>query len=132
LLTFADGCVASFHTSWTQWKNLFSFELFGSTGALCVEGLAGSYGPQRLLYYRRKTEGGAPEVSEERFSESDLSWQREWQDFVSAIVDQQTWLGTIEDGIGAMATVDALYRSAAAGQPVAVDASETATRNGDD
>ena len=126
LLDFANGCVASFHTSWTQWKNLFSLEIFGGRGALCVEGLGGSYGPQRLIRYRRKREGGVPDASEESFAGPDLSWQLEWQDFVRAIDEGSTCLGTAADGVAAMATVDALYRSAAAGAPVTVRAASAA------
>ena len=36
------------HVSWTQWKNLFSFEIFGKEGAINVEGRGGSYGPQKV------------------------------------------------------------------------------------
>jgi predicted dehydrogenase len=120
LLDFANGCVASFHTSWTQWKNLFSFEMFGTQGALCVEGLGGSYGTQRLLHYRRKPEGGAPDLAEQTFDGPDCSWKLEWQDFIHAICGEGVCLGTAKDGIAAMAMIDALYRSAAAGVPVAV------------
>jgi predicted dehydrogenase len=120
LLHFANGCVASFHTSWTQWKNLFSFEVFGTRGALCVEGLGGSYGTQRLLHYRRKPEGGAPVLVEETFVGPDCSWNLEWQDFIKAIRGDGVCLGTAHDGVAAMAMIDALYRSAAAGEPVAV------------
>ncbi len=123
LLDFANGCVASFHTSWTQWKNLFSFEIFGTQGAVCVEGLGGSYGQQRLVYYQRKPQGGVPEMTEESFEGLDRSWQLEWQDFVRAIRGESACLGTAEEGVAAMATIDALYRSAAAGVPVAVPAS---------
>jgi len=120
LLEFASGCVASFHSSWTQWKNLFSLEIFGSLGALCIEGLGGSYGPERLIHHRRKVEGGVPDSSEESFSGPDLSWELEWQDFVRAIAQGGTWLGTAADGVAAMTTIDALYRSASAGVPVSV------------
>lgn len=125
LLDFANGCVVSFHTSWTQWKNLFSLEIFGSRGALCVEGLGGSYGPQRLIYYRRIPEGGVPDVSEQIFDGPDLSWQLEWQDFVRAIGGGGTCLGTADEGVAAMAIIDALYRSAAAGTPVTVQAASS-------
>jgi predicted dehydrogenase len=120
VLHFTNGCVASFHTSWTQWKNLFSFEVFGTRGALCVEGLGGSYGTQRLLHYRRKPEGGAPDLVEETFDGPDYSWNLEWQDFIQAIRGGGVCLGTAEDGVAAMVMIDALYRSAAAGEPVAV------------
>jgi NAD(P)-dependent dehydrogenase (short-subunit alcohol dehydrogenase family) len=40
------------HVSWTEWKNLFSLEVYCRTAKLQVEGLVRSYGPQRLRIYR--------------------------------------------------------------------------------
>lgn len=48
------GQTALMHTSWTQWKNKFSFEIFGESGYLIVEGLGGSYGTETLRIGRRK------------------------------------------------------------------------------
>src|SRR5271168_820918 len=62
LLRYASGAVASCHTSWTQWRNLFSLELFGQAGSLCVEGLSGSYGDQRLTIALRTAQGGPPDI----------------------------------------------------------------------
>lgn len=120
LLNFAGGRVASFHTSWTQWKNLFSLEIFGTEGALCVEGLGGSYGSQRLVHHRRKPEGGAPDLIEESFDGPDHSWAAEWRDFVGAIKGEGSCMGSADDGVAAMAIIDALYNSAATGVPVSV------------
>ena len=44
--------VAWLHASCTEWKNLFSFEVFGRDGKLQVDGLGGSYGTERLSFYR--------------------------------------------------------------------------------
>jgi predicted dehydrogenase len=121
LFRFASGTVASFHTSWTQWKNLFSFEIFGDKGSLSIEGLGGSYGIERLVTAVRNPVGGAPSTKEEVFDGPDLSWQLEWQEFVRAVTDETTYFGTPEDGIAAMRLVDALYRSARAGTPVGID-----------
>lgn len=115
LLRFAGGAVASIHTSWTQWKNLFSFELFGRLGSLSLEGLAGSYGNQRLTCALRKPEGGAPEMKEETFEGTDRSWELEWREFIEAVEDGRPYMGTPEDGVAAMSIIDALYRSAASG-----------------
>ena len=60
LLRTAAGQTAQFHTSWTQWKNRFSFEVYGRDGYLRIEGLGGSYGPETLTIGRRRPEGGAP------------------------------------------------------------------------
>ena len=112
LFRFADGAVASFHTSWTQWKNLFSLEIYGQKGSLTIEGLGKTYGVERLTLAIRKPEGGAPEMEEMVFDQPDFSWQLEWEDFVNAIETGSPYLGTPEDGVAAMRMLNALYRSA--------------------
>src|SRR5690606_1168434 len=67
LFRFADGAVAQLHVSMTQWRNLFSFEVYGETGSAAVEGLGGSYGPERFTLARRNLRGGVPEIEEEVF-----------------------------------------------------------------
>jgi predicted dehydrogenase len=47
LLRAKDGGIVQFHTSWTQWVNRFSFEIFGRAGCVAVEGLGGSSEPRR-------------------------------------------------------------------------------------
>jgi len=118
LLRTADGRVAQFHTSWTQWKNCFIFEVFGRDGYVRVDGLGGSYGPERLEVGRRKTEGGAPEIEVLDFPGPDLSWQAEWQEFTSAIREGRQPLANGEDGLQAMRLIAAVYESARTGQVV--------------
>ena len=48
LLRTRSGQIASIHCSWTQWKNLFRFEIFGRDGAILIDGLGGSYGRETL------------------------------------------------------------------------------------
>ena len=115
LLRFSEGALASFHTSWTQWKNLFSFEVFGTLGALSIEGLGGSYGVERLVTAIRNPGGGVPVMEEECFDGPDVSWEREWDEFMGAVEGGQTYWGTPEDGVGAMAVIDTLYRSSRTG-----------------
>jgi len=54
----AEGKTAFMHTSWTQWKNHFTFEIFGEAGYLIVEGLGGSYGTETLRIGKRKLVNG--------------------------------------------------------------------------
>jgi predicted dehydrogenase len=118
LFRFASGAVASFHTSSTQWKNLFSFEVFGERGSLNIEGLGGSYGTERLIVASRKPEGGVPVTEEESFEGLDLSWQAEWADFIRAVTEKRAYWGTPEDGVAVMTLIDALYRSERSGVPI--------------
>ena len=85
LMRTAAGQVASLHVSWTQWKNMFSLEVFGRDGYAVAEGLGGSYGEERLVLGRRPPEGGAPEEQLRRFPGPDRSWSREWEAFVDAV-----------------------------------------------
>ncbi|MBT5060296.1 MAG: Gfo/Idh/MocA family oxidoreductase [Gemmatimonadetes bacterium] len=121
LLTMTGGQTASLHVSWTQWRNLFSLELFGRDGYAQVEGLGGSYGEQRLTLGHRRAAGGAPEESSQVFAGVDRSWNAEWDAFVRAIDGESTLAAK---GISAVETLDcigAIYRSAAtAGSPVSI------------
>jgi len=115
LFKFSNGAIASFHTSWTQWKNLFSFEIYGQKGSLTIDGLGKSYGVERLTITLRKPEGGVPDVEELVFDQPDQSWELEWQDLISAIETHSPYLGTPAEGVGAMQMLHALYQSAQTG-----------------
>ncbi|MBI4445346.1 MAG: Gfo/Idh/MocA family oxidoreductase [Acidobacteria bacterium] len=115
LLQTSGGKVASLHTSWTQWKNRFSFEIFGEAGYARVEGLGGSYGDETLTVGKRRSEFGAP--VEERFvyHGEDESWKEEWREFKKAIECGTVPLGSGEDGLAIAQLVEAIYRSSSAG-----------------
>ena len=85
LLRTAGGQVAHLHASWTEWKNLFSFEIFGRTAKLAIDGLGGSYGTERLTFYKMKPEMGPPEIETWEFPGPDLSWDAELQAFAEDI-----------------------------------------------
>ena len=57
-LRTSTGVTAWLHASWTEWKNTFSFEIFGRDGKLQIDGLGGSYGAERLTHYRMLPELG--------------------------------------------------------------------------
>ena len=62
--------IAFLHASWTEWKNMFSFEIFGQKGFLAVQGLGGHYGPERLVVGVRREAGKVPHIEEKWFSPS--------------------------------------------------------------
>ena len=59
----AAGQVAWLQVSCTEWKNLFSFEIFCKKGKLQVDGIGGSYGTERLTLYRMLPRMGPPETT---------------------------------------------------------------------
>lgn len=100
-----------FHVSWTQWKNLFSFELFGASGSIHVQGLGGSYGPETLELSLRNPKGGKPDVTNFVYPEEDTSWQLEWQDFKKALQTRTSPSGGGIDGWKANRVIAAIEKS---------------------
>jgi len=85
LLETARGQVAFLHASWTEWKNLFSFEIAGRVGKLEISGLGGSYGVERLTWYRMSPEMGPPETMAWEYPMADDSWDAECAAFLEDI-----------------------------------------------
>lgn len=103
------GQVSSIHTSLLQWKNLFSFEIFGEEGFFEVEGLGGSYGVEKL-HFCPKRYGKPFEVTTTEYRGGDKSWFLEWEEFVAAIQEGREPLGSAEDGKEAMRLVFEAYQ----------------------
>ena len=102
---------ALLHVSWTEWKNLFSLEVCCHSAKLQVDGLVRSYGPQRLTIYRMRPELGPPEVEELNYPDEDLSWEREWSNFVGAIEadDERALSGDLNDARYAWQQIETAY-----------------------
>lgn len=117
LLRTPGGAVAQLHSSLTQWKNLFHFEIFGTEGYAIAEGLGGSYGLEKATF--GKKDFNAP-FSEEvvEFRGEDPSWKLEWEEFLKAVKTRQQPLGNGQDGLKAMELVSAIYQSAKMGKVV--------------
>ena len=72
-----SGAVAWLHASCTEWKNLFSLEIYGRVGKLQIDGLGGSYGIEKLTHYKMKPEMGIPDTEVFEFAGGDQSWNLE-------------------------------------------------------
>jgi predicted dehydrogenase len=111
ILTTKDDVTASFHVSWYNWRNIFSFEVFGTDGYLRIEGLGGSYGPESLEFGLRKKEGGRPDVQTFSFPDEDISWRQEWLNFKASCSHRQPTVGSGIDGLRANEVVQAIAES---------------------
>lgn len=110
LLENADGNVAFLQASCTEWKNLFSLEIYGKTGKLEVSGLGGSYGPERLTFYRMLPEMGPPPTQAWEYPMADDSWEAEWEAFLEDIrLNRQPSPG-VADAQAALRAVTEAYR----------------------
>jgi len=106
--------VAFLHASWTEWKNLFSFEIFGQTGKLELTGLGGSYGVERLAYYRMLPEMGPPETTIWEYPMPDTSWEQEFAEFVEDIRLGRQPAAGLADAWAALRIVERVYEGSRA------------------
>jgi len=111
LLRNSSGVTCSVQVSLVEWKNKFHFEVAGELGTLLVEGLGGSYGPERLTIIRRPERFGVPEVSTQEFDNPDQCWVDEWAEFLAAIREGRAALGDAADSLAALRLVEACYRA---------------------
>ena len=110
MLRTATAQMAFLHVSCTEWKNLFSFEIYGRAGKLHVEGLGGSYGTERLTVYRMLPQMGPPETEAFEFPGADASWALEFAEFLEDIrLDRQPGAG-LADARAALAIAEEVYR----------------------
>jgi predicted dehydrogenase len=108
----AEGKMAWLHVSCTEWKNLFSLEIYGRHGKLHWEGLGGSYGPERLTYYKMLPEMGPPETSVWEFPGGDESWKIEMTEFFDDIRLKRTPVPGLKEARAALTVVEQLYAKA--------------------
>jgi predicted dehydrogenase len=109
LLETAGGQVAFLHASWTEWKNLFSFEIAGRAGKLEISGLGGSYGVERLTWYRMSPEMGPPETLAWEYPMADDSWEAECAAFLEDIRLRRQPQPGIADAQAALRVIEHIY-----------------------
>lgn len=114
-LRTAGGQTAWLHVSCTEWKNLFSFELYGRHGKLAIEGLGGSYGLERLTFYRMRPEMGPPDTTTWEFPRGDDSWERESAAFIDDIRTGREPSPGLAEGLRTLRVVAEIYRLSAGG-----------------
>jgi predicted dehydrogenase len=106
---------AMLQVSWTEWKNLFSLEIFCRTAKIQVDGLTRSYGPQQLRIYRMGPELGPPLLEEVAYADVDDSWAAEWEHFAAAVAaaDGRPLLGDLSDARAVWTQVEDAYATGA-------------------
>ena len=110
LLKTAKKQTAFLHASCTEWKNLFSMEIYGKLGKLDLSGLGGSYGVEKITWYRMLPEMGPPETTTWEYPMGDDSWAVEIAEFFEDIrLDREPSAG-LRDAQAALKVVESIYR----------------------
>lgn len=105
-----DGRAAWLQVSCTEWKNMFSFEIYCRDAKLAIDGLGRSYGTERLAYYQMLPEMGPPDTTIYEYPRGDNSWKDEFEEVVSAIEKHEPlFMGDIHDAYEALKVVETIY-----------------------
>jgi predicted dehydrogenase len=111
LLRTATGQTAFLHASCTEWKNTFSFEIYGKNAKLDINGLGGSYGTERITWYKMLPEMGPPETIVYEYPMADDSWEREWMEFEKDIREGREPEPGLEAAQAALRIVEQIYKN---------------------
>ena len=110
-----DGLVASLHSTMTQWRHLFSFEVFLEKGYVVINGLltsSGTYGDEVMAIATNRTAAPSAAWSDEehiRFNVNN-SWRYEIEHFFKAIQENASIkVGNSQDVLKLMKLTDRIY-----------------------
>jgi predicted dehydrogenase len=109
-LQTAGGQTAWLHVSCTEWKNLFSFEIYGRNTKLHIDGLGGSYGVEKLYHYQMKPEMGIPDTKIYEFPGPDESWCIEMSEFEEDVRKGRTPDAGLREARAALQVVEEIYK----------------------
>lgn len=109
-----SGATVSLHASWTQWRKKFTWEIYGESGYIAIEGLGGNYGIETL----RTAKNCRGKLSEEErlvfpprrdFEDPDSSLFSLWQEFVTSIKSKTLASPSGKDAFNALNVIEKIY-----------------------
>ncbi len=109
LLKTAKQQTAFLHVSCSEWKNLFSLEIYGREAKLHIEGLGGSYGVEKLSFYKMLPEMGPPDTTIWEYPRGDNSWALEFAEFLEDIRLNRMPSANLFDARAALKVVEKIY-----------------------
>jgi predicted dehydrogenase len=109
ILTTGLGQCAMLHATWTEWKNMFSFEIVGKLGKIAIDGLGGSYGLEQIAYHKMLPEMGPPETVIWQYPFPDQSWEKEFEELLRAIEQGRQPQGGLSQAIEVLRLIDIIY-----------------------
>jgi predicted dehydrogenase len=110
-LRTAGGQCAFLQVSCTEWKNLFSMEIYGRGGKLAIDGLGGSYGIEKLTCYQMLPEMGPPDTTSWEYPRGDRSWALEFAAFADDIRGGREPDPGLPAARAALHVVESIYRT---------------------
>tara|TARA_S200000501_G_scaffold376465_1_gene431493 strand:- start:847 stop:1854 length:1008 start_codon:yes stop_codon:yes gene_type:complete len=109
ILKNTENQVAFLQVSCTEWKNMFSMEIYGKLGKLDISGLGGSYGLEKITFYKMLPEMGPPETCSWEYPMSDNSWSIEIQEFFNDIKRNRVPSPNLTDAYQSLKIIQKIY-----------------------
>jgi len=110
LLKTSGSQTAFLHVSCTEWKNLFSLEIYGRNAKIHIEGIGGSYGVEKLSFYKMLPEMGPPDTTIWEYPRGDNSWALEFSEFLEDIRLRRMPSANLLDARAALEVVEKVYK----------------------
>ena len=109
LLKTIQKKAAFLQVSCSEWKNLFSLEIYGQNGKLDLSGLGGSYGVEKISLYKMLPEMGPPETTSWEYPMEDNSWEVEMNEFYEDIINDRVPSAGLRDAYEALKIIETIY-----------------------
>jgi predicted dehydrogenase len=112
-----NGMAASLHSTMSQWRHLFSLEVFMEKGYMVLNGIITStmsYGEEVLSIAKNRSAAPAATWKDEVKTQyiDDHSWRYEMEHFFNAIRnDTEVTIGNSADALKLMTIIDEIYKS---------------------
>ena len=104
-----SGNIAFLQASCTEWKNLFSMEIYGQTGKIEISGLGRSYGLETLTFHKMLPEMGPPITENWNFPEPDDSWAVEMGEFLDDLRTGSNKSDNLDSSLEVLRVIGEMY-----------------------
>jgi predicted dehydrogenase len=104
-----SGSIAFLQASCTEWKNMFSIEIYGQTGKIEISGLGRSYGLETLTFHKMLPEMGPPITETWDFPEPDDSWAAEMREFIDDLLTGSNKSDNLESSLEVLRVIGEIY-----------------------
>jgi len=104
-----SGCIAFLQASCTEWKNMFSLEIYGKKGKLDIYCLGRSYGVETLTLHKMPPQMGPPISEVWNFLEPDDSWALELGEFIEDLLTGSRKSDNLDSSLEILRVVGEIY-----------------------
>lgn len=108
-VTNNKGNLAFLQASCTEWKNMFSFEIYGRDGKIDISGLGRSYGLETLTLHKMLPEMGPPESTTWTFPGEDESWGLEIMQFLEDLRNNSNQSDNLDSALSVLKVIEDIY-----------------------